>query len=141
MTGQTYATHVHRPAPTAIAALLTVIALICLVGSWLIGWNTLYLGVIALALAVFVLVAISRLYIVKLQDRIILLEMKMRCAEVLPAGHDARLNQLTPKQIVALRFAPDEELGELLDQAARDNMPPAEIKRAIKNWRGDYLRT
>jgi hypothetical protein len=92
-------------------------------------------------MAVFVLVAISRLYTVRLQDRIILLEMKVRAAEVLPAGQDARLSELDPKQVVALRFAPDAELGELLDRAIREKLPPVEIKRAIRNWRGDYLRT
>ena len=141
MTEQTYASHAHRPTPTLIAALLTLTALLCLVGSALFGWRTLYPGLAALCFAVFVLVAISRLYIVRLQDRIILLEMKMRCAEVLPAGQDARLNELTPKQVVALRFASDAELGDLLDHAAREKLPPADIKRAIKHWRGDYFRT
>ena len=83
----------------------------------------------------------SRTYITRLQDRIILLEMKVRCAEVLPAGQDARLRELTPKQIVALRFASDEELGELLERAIREKLPPTEIKRAIKRWRADLLRT
>jgi hypothetical protein len=78
---------------------------------------------------------------VKLQDRIILLEMKVRCAELLPAGQDARLSELLPRQIIALRFASDEELGELLERAIRDRLPPREIKRAIKQWRADTLRT
>jgi hypothetical protein len=59
----------------------------------------------------------------------------------LPAGQDARLNQLTPKQIVALRFASDEELGALLDRAIREKLSPQEIKRAVKRWRPDHLRT
>jgi hypothetical protein len=78
---------------------------------------------------------------VRLQDRIIMLEMKVRCAEVLPAGQDARLNELTPKQIVALRFASDTELGDLLERAIREKMPPSAIKQAVKNWRPDHLRT
>jgi hypothetical protein len=139
--GQSFATHAHRPVPTAIAGVLTIAAFICLAGSWLLGWDTLSVGVVILSVAVFVLVAISRLYTVRLQDRIILLEMKVRAAEVLPAGHDARLGELDPKQVVALRFASDAELGELLDRAVREKLPPVEIKRAIRNWRGDYLRT
>ena len=83
----------------------------------------------------------SRTYTTALQDRIILLEMKVRCAEVLPAGQDARLAELGPKQVVALRFASDEELGALLERAIREKLPPQEIKRAIKTWRPDYLRT
>jgi hypothetical protein len=60
---------------------------------------------------------------------------------VLAAGQDARLAELTPKQIVALRFASDDELGELLDRAIREKLPPREIKRAVKQWRPDHLRT
>jgi Family of unknown function (DUF6526) len=139
--GQSFATHAHRPVPTAIAGVLTITAFILLAGSWLLGWGTLHAGVVILSMAVFVLVAISRLYTVRLQDRIILLEMKVRAAEVLSAGQDARLSELDPKQVVALRFASDAELGELLDRVIREKLPPVEIKRAIRNWRGDYLRT
>jgi hypothetical protein len=138
---QSFASHAHRPLPTLVAALFTLFALIASIGAWLFGWNTLTVAVIALAFAAFVLVAISRLYIVALQDRIILLEMKVRCAEILPAGEDARLAQLSTKQIVALRFASDEELGELLDRTIREKLPPTEIKRAIRRWRADHLRT
>jgi hypothetical protein len=124
-----------------VAGVFTLIALVALIGAWLFDWPTLLPGAVSLALAVATLVSMSRSYIVKLQDRIILLEMKVRCAEVLPAGQDARLAQLTPRQIVALRFASDEELGELLERAIREKLPPLEIKRAIKRWRPDYLRT
>jgi hypothetical protein len=67
--------------------------------------------------------------------------MKVRAAEVLPAGQDAALAKLTKQQIVALRFASDEELGALLDRAVRDNLPPKEIKAAVKQWRADHYRT
>jgi hypothetical protein len=138
---QSFASHAHQPIPTFIAGTFTLLALITLIGAWLFEWPTLLPGVVSLTFACATLVAISRTYIVRLQDRIILLEMKVRCAEVLPAGQDARLAQLTPKQIVALRFASDEELGELLDRAIREQLPPVEIKRAIKQWRPDLLRT
>jgi hypothetical protein len=141
MTDQSYASHVHRPFATNLAAALTLVALILLIGNWWLQWPTLYPALVVMAGAVFVLVAISRLYIVRLQDRIIMLEMKVRCAEVLPAGQDSRLAELTPKQIVALRFASDAELGELLDRAIREKLPPAAIKQAVRNWRPDHLRT
>ncbi|HTM30499.1 MAG TPA: DUF6526 family protein, partial [Vicinamibacterales bacterium] len=63
------------------------------------------------------------------------------CAELLPAGDDSRLAQLTPKQIVALRFASDAELGDLLDRAVRERMSPDAIKMAIREWRADMHRT
>lgn len=138
---QSFASHAHHPIPTYVATIFSVVAIVCFVGAWFFAWPTLYAGVVSLWVAVAALIGISRWYIVRLQDRIIMLEMKVRCAEVLPAGQDARLSELTPKQIVALRFASDAELGDLLERAAREKMPPAEIKRAIKTWRPDYLRT
>jgi hypothetical protein len=138
---QSFASHAHQPVPTLVAGVFTLVAIVTLVGAWAFDWPTLLPGVVSLSLGVAVLVGMSRTYIVTLQDRIILLEMKVRCAEVLPAGQDARLAELAPKQVVALRFASDEELGELLERAIRDKLPPVEIKRAIKRWRPDFLRT
>ncbi|MND04320.1 hypothetical protein D3C83_245370 [compost metagenome] len=65
----------------------------------------------------------------------------MRAAELLPAGQDAQLRKLNSKQIAALRFASDEELGALLERAARENLQPKDIKAAIKTWRADLHRT
>jgi hypothetical protein len=138
---QTFARHGHHPVPTYVATVFALIAIVFLVEAWLFDRDTLEIGAVSLSLAVVTLISISRTYIVRLQDRIILLEMKVRCAEVLPAGQDARLGQLTPKQIVALRFASDDELGDLLERAIREKLPPREIKRAVKRWRPDYLRT
>ena len=141
MAEQSFERHGLHPVPTYFAAVFALVAIVCLAGAWLLDWATLEPGAVSLSLAVAALVSISRQYTVRLQDRIILLEMKVRCAEVLPAGQDTRLGELTPKQIVALRFASDEELGELLDRAIREKLPPREIKRAVKRWRPDYLRT
>lgn len=124
-----------------MASVFTLVGLAAAVAAWLLDWPTLELAVVSLACAAVVLVSISRLYVTRLQDRIIMLEMKVRCAEVLSAAPASRLMELTPKQIVALRFASDAELGELLDRALRERMAPREIKRAIKQWRPDYLRT
>jgi hypothetical protein len=138
---QSFESHAHHPVQTYVATVFSLMAIVLLLGAWRANWPTFYPGVLSLVAAVVVLVSISRSYIVRLQDRIILLEMKVRCAELLPAGHDARLLELSPKQIVALRFASDAELGELLDRAIRDKLQPKEIKRAIKHWREDLLRT
>jgi len=48
---------------------------------------------------------------------------------------------LKPSQIISLRFASDEELAELVQKTLNgDFATPKDIKIAIKNWRGDYLR-
>lgn len=138
---QTYAAHAHHPVPTYIATVFTLVAMIALIGAWLADWPTLYLGVVSLSFAVATLVSMSRTYITKLQDRIIMLEMRVRCAELLPADRLALLARLTPKQIVALRFASDDEIEELLVRSASESLPPHVIKQSIKNWRPDHHRT
>jgi hypothetical protein len=138
---QSFESHAHHPVPTYVASVFVLVALVLSAGSWLFGWNTLAPAVVAISAAGVVLVSISRTYTTKLQDRIIMLEMKVRCRELLPPQDAARLDELRPKQVVALRFASDEELGELLARAIREQMPPPAIKRAIKRWRPDSLRT
>jgi hypothetical protein len=138
---QSYESHAHHPVPTYIASALWLGAAIAFAGSVFFGWNTQTLAFGLLLASVLVNISVGRLYTTKLQDRIIMLEMKVRCAEVLPAGDDARLGQLSPKQIVALRFASDAELGALLDRAVRERMSPVDIKKAVREWRMDPHRT
>lgn len=141
MTSQSAANHAHHPVPTYVASVLWLAAVVLLAGEPWFGANTHDPGVILLALSLFFVIGMSRWYTVKLQDRIIQLEMLVRCARVLPAGDDELLTQLSPKQIVALRFASDEELGGLLHRAVREQMTPNAIKQAVTKWRPDYLRT
>ena len=140
MAEQSFANHAHRPTHTAIVWLFALVALILMVQQ-MRGSDTRDLAIIAVILAVFELGWISRVYTVKLQDRIIMLEVKVRAAELLPAGADAQLAKLTSKQIAALRFASDAELGALVERAARENLQPKDIKASIKTWRPDPYRT
>lgn len=141
MPEQSFANHAYRPIATYVAGLFALVALVCFLGAWWGGWPTFEAGAVSLTLAVGMLISSSRAYTVRLQDRIILLEMKIRCAELLPAGQDALLGRLDVKQVAALRFASDEELGDLLERAVREQLPPVEIKRAVRRWRPDHLRT
>ncbi len=141
MAAQSFESHVHHPVLTYVASGLTLLALFLLYAHLHLGWRTEELAFTALVMAVFVLVAISRVYTVALQNRIIMLEMKVRCAEILPAGQDANLAKLSAKQIPALRFAPDDELGALLERAARERLSPKDIKASIRTWQPDPHRT
>ena len=96
------------------------------------------LGVVGAELA---LLFISRSYITALQDRIIKLEMRVRCASLLTPEQLGHLMRLGNKQIVALRFASDAELPALLDRTRRERLAPKDIKRAVKNWAPDLDRT
>jgi hypothetical protein len=138
---QSFESHAHQPVPTLIASGLWLLALLSFVAAVGLGWDTRDVAFFFVLAAMLVGLSIDRLYTTRLQDRIIMLEMKVRCAEVLPAGEGARLAQLGPKQIAALRFASDPELGGLLDRAVREQLAPRDIKRAITNWRPDHYRT
>lgn len=141
MAEQSYQSHAHRPVPTMVVGLFALTALVLIVLQIVFGWQTRDGAIAALVGAVFTLAAISRLYTVGLQDRLIMLETKVRCAELLPAGQDASLAKLSKKQVVALRFASDDELGTVLERAARENLDPKAIKASIKTWRPDPHRT
>jgi len=138
---QSAESHTHHPVPTYVASVFWLAAAVAFGGAVCLGWNSHAVAMACLLLAVLMNISIERLYTTRLQDRIIMLEMKVRCAELLPAGDDARLAQLSPKQVVALRFASDDELGDLLDRAVREELTPPDIKRAIRRWRPDPHRT
>lgn len=103
------------------------------------GWETGQGVLIAFILIIVGLIA--RTSALKAQDRIIRLEEKLRYQSLLPADLAKRAEVLRQGQIVALRFASDEELPDLVQQTLEGKFAtPKDIKLAIKNWRGDYLR-
>jgi hypothetical protein len=138
---QSYANHGHRPVWTYIAGVFGGAAFVLLAEAWLLGRNTAALGSVLLAVAVLALVSISRAYTVRLQNRIIRLEMRLRLRDVLPPAQQGQIVQLTMPQLVALRFASDAELPNLVDRAARERLPREDIKKAIKDWVPDWERT
>ena len=138
---QSYESHAHRPVPTLVAFVLWLGAAAAFTAYLVFGWSTWTLTIGLLLGAVLVTIAAQRMATTRLQDRIIMLEMKVRCAEVLRAGEDTRLADLSPKQIVALRFASDAELGPLLDRAVLEKLSPDDIKKAVRQWRADPHRT
>jgi hypothetical protein len=98
-------------------------------------WNLLLvLGVVLLSFA-------ARLQALKAQDRLIRLEEKLRYRELLSPDACERAAGLRTGQMIALRFASDEELGKLLERVLSGELTTSkEIKTAIREWRGDYLR-
>lgn len=141
MAEQSFQSHAHHPRATYIATVFWLIALVLLIGQAFFGWGTADWTTAAILMTLAPLVAISRWYIVALQDRIIMLEVKVRAAELLNPGQDAQLAKLSPKQIAALRFASDDEFGSLLERAAREDLSPKDIKASIRTWRPDPYRT
>jgi predicted phage-related endonuclease len=140
---QTYETHRHNPKLTSIGFLFLLGAAVAFGLRWFdIGGRASFAaGLAALMGSQAVMLTISRTYTTKLQDRIIKLEMKLRCAQLLsPAGH-AAAGRLSNAQIIALRFASDAELPALLERADREHLSADQIKKAVKHWVPDLDRT
>jgi hypothetical protein len=138
MAEQSYANHAHRPTLTTIAGLLTMLSAVMLIIFAYRQPSVVAFGLVTLSFAVFTLVLISRAYTVRLQDRIIRLEMHGRLARL---GRDRDCSRLSTRQITALRFASDPELPALLDRTLEENLSSDQIKRAIVNWQADLHRT
>lgn len=103
------------------------------------GWNSGWWIVVSLALVV--LTFLVRLNSLKVQDRLIRLEETIRYQQVLSPAIRQQTSALSCDQIVALRFAADDELEELLGRVAAGNFAKTrDIKQAIKNWRADTFR-
>jgi hypothetical protein len=81
-----------------------------------------------------------RTYSLKVQDRIIRLEERLRLSTLVPAELRPRIDDLSTKQLIALRFCSDAELPALMKRALEQNLLPKDIKRSIVGWRADESR-
>lgn len=101
-------------------------------------WTSIYylLGATTLVL----LPLLARIYALKTQNRIILMEMRQRYFHLTGAPFYSKETQLGLGQIIALRFASDQEMIPLMEKAIKEKLTPKEIKLQVKDWQGDYRR-
>lgn len=98
-----------------------------------------WMVIVAAALAAFTFIA--RSMSLTAQNRTIRLEEQLRLASLMPHDQRARVNELTPSQLIGLRFAADEEAAELAQRClAGELRESGDVKRAVTNWRADNLR-
>ena len=103
--------------------------------SWMNAWT------IVMAWAFIVMYWYLRAFPNRAQDRIIRMEERQRLGRLLPDPLRSRLGEFTPTQLIALRFASDEELPELAARVLNENITDrTQIKQMIRNWRADNLR-
>jgi hypothetical protein len=138
MKTQNFANHTYFPTMTPVAGLPAIIALLLFVLEAFRHPSLEVFGLIALAFSAILLALISRAYTVRLQDRIIRLEMRIRLERL---GKGSEFTLLSTPQVVALRFASDAELPDLVDRALKENLALDQIKRAVKDWQPDLQRT
>ena len=79
--------------------------------------------------------------ILTVQDRVIRHEMRLRLERVLGAGAKDTIHGLTHDQLIGLRFASDQELPALVERVKKGELGDRKaIKKAVKEWQGDFLR-
>lgn len=93
-----------------------------------------------LSIVVFVPYFKLRLYPLKVQDRVIRLEERLRLQALAPSEWHAQIYRLTEDQLIGLRFASDDEVVELAKDALEHKLNRKQIKERIKNWRADNWR-
>jgi len=95
----------------------------------------------AVAVALLLIAYYLRLFPLRAQDRVIRLEETLRMAKLLPPDLLPRIDELRTGQLIALRFAGDEELPELTRAVLDGKLAsPDDIKKAVRDWRADHLR-
>jgi hypothetical protein len=103
------------------------------------AWPT--IEALLLAIGIFVMGFLTRVNALKAQDRTIRLEERLRYREVLSPELARKAEALTPRQMVALRFASDGELAELIEKTLAGQLADDKaIKQAIRVWRPDLFR-
>ena len=141
-TTQTFASH-RRFIPTFHFFALPILFLNVLVAGYQLFRDPRLMNVWALLVSIALAVGISwsRFMPLKAQDRIIRLEERTRLERLLPGDLRGRIGELTESQLVAIRFAPDDEVPDLTRRALSGELQsPTDIKRAIRNWRADHFR-
>ncbi|SRR5258708_34336752 len=141
-TPQTFANHTRwHPTfhffviPVMLINFIWAIVIFVKTPNWNSGWW------IVVSLALVVLASLVRLNSLKVQDRLIQLEERLRYQQVLSAALLPQTSTLRKSQIIALRFAGDDELEELVAAVLAGKLAKSkEIKRAIKSWRADTFR-
>jgi hypothetical protein len=115
---------------TVIIAIVELVRFPSLHAGWLVAFT------IAATIAVLKI----RFYALRVQDRIIRLEERLRLAILVDKPLRARIVELSESQLVGLRFASDAELPALSARALSEKLSRAEIKKAVTQWRPDYWR-
>lgn len=135
----------HRQLVPLYHGVLTLIALVALVGSATLLYRTFQAGNGRLAAScIFLLVVMAileayflRAFALKAQDRAIRAEENLRHY----ALHGRLLDpRLTIRQVIGLRFACDEELGPLAQRAVEEDLSENAIKKSVRSWRSDRYR-
>ncbi len=139
---QTYATH-RRFVPLYhyVTAALLAVYLVWSVWRLIRGFGVASLMQVLLSVALVLLFYYTRGFPLAVQDRVIRLEMRLRLTEVLPPDLASRILEITPAQLIGLRFASNAELPGLVREVLDGTLNGREeIKKKIRDWQPDEYR-
>ncbi|MBO9571760.1 MAG: hypothetical protein J7497_06060 [Chitinophagaceae bacterium] len=141
---QNYKNHVRYYAPHHFVFYPVIIALIFISGSFISRYpeqQVIWIAITVLFIMVMWLSYMMRQhYALTLQNRVVRLEMRFRYYRLTNNAFEPLEEKLSFRQIAALRFAPDEELPDLIRRAINENLDPSQIKASVKNWVPDHMR-
>lgn len=96
--------------------------------------------IVVVSVVALVPVFIIRIYALKVQDRVIRLEERLRLQALAPSEWHRQIYRLTEDQLIGLRFAADDEVVGLAEKALEEGLSRKQIKERIRSWRPDYWR-
>ena len=141
---QSYKNHTRQDPPfhfvlIPILLLNLILSVAVTVHHWpehrgLFGWW------IVMSLSLPLLAVRTRVNALKVQDRLIRLEERLRLAELLSPEDLAQSYSLTESLLIGLRFASDAELPALVARTLKEGLSQDQIKKAIVNWRPANFR-
>lgn len=138
---QNYANHARWFVPyhfvvAPILGVNAVVALVLLVRAPSLA--TFWAALVALAISVGL--GLCRWMTLRVQDRVIRLEENLRLERLLPGRHED-IESLSLSQLIALRFASDQEVPHMMDRILKGEISTKhDIKLAVQHWRADHLR-
>ena len=138
---QNFENHVRNDPKIYASLFISLLILIMGVVDFFVDTNLAMVTVPLIAINLLLIGLMARLYSVSVQDRIIMMESRLRLERVLDESLKARIPELTRSQLVAIRFESDEKVGELVQKVLDDKLAKAtEIKKLVQDWQADFHR-
>jgi hypothetical protein len=138
---QTYKNHGRLEPPFHLVLATVLVVNLVIVVAYAIKHLNMYTAwAVILSIAVWIPVLKLRMYPLKVQDRVIRLEERLRLQALAPIEWHAQIYKLSEDQLIGLRFASDDEVVELAKQALEEKLTRKQIKERIRTWRPDYWR-
>lgn len=138
---QSLKNHGRLDPPYHLVSLMVLVVNLVIAITFAVKYFNIYTAwLVILSVAVFIPFLRMRNYPLKVQDRVIRLEERLRLQALAPEEWHGQIYRLSESQLIALRFAGDDEVVDLAKTALEQNLNRKQIKERIKSWRADEFR-